>query len=131
MIPFGRPKNVVLRESLFRSCDASKQAMDQKKFRSCTIIVFCTIPYLPGRFILRVSRSGTVSIDSRTFDVLNDVIINDVKSLRLSTSAFKPNVPLQTPEMTILVSLNILRGTIYVGDVPDAENPHSSNNLTF
>ena len=150
MIPFGRPKNVVLRESdpgmlqshltrrivqdqgLRHKTRLGEQTGkrsgkklvirqpikkniarcgDQKKFRSCTIIVFCTIPYLSGRFILRVSRSGTVSIDSRTFDVLNDVIINDVKSLRLSTSAFKPNVPLQTPEMTILVSLNIFRGS--------------------
>ena len=55
-----------------------------------------------GRFYLHVTRSGTVSIDSRTFDVLDDVTIDDVKSLRLSTSAFKPNVPIETPETTIV-----------------------------
>jgi hypothetical protein len=54
-----------------------------------------------GRFNLRVTRSGIVSIDSKAFDVIDDVSIDDVKSLRLSTSAFKPNLPIETPQTTI------------------------------
>jgi hypothetical protein len=51
-----------------------------------------------GRFNLRVTRCGVVSIDSRAFDVLDDVSVEDVRSLRLATSSFKPNVPVEAPE---------------------------------
>lgn len=48
-----------------------------------------------------MTRSGIVSIDSKAFDVIDDVTVDDVKSLRLSTTAFKPNLPIETPQTSI------------------------------